>query len=208
MSDIYNMRPADAKNAIDIFLTDDVGGSSGAIERAERLLAGLSHGAEKAVGSAIKRAAISGEAYAARAVGKYYVLKVSDFKRYTQSKRRINTSNGQTTVDIEFRGVHVPLLRFDAKMGGDGRFRARVKRSSSAEMLRHVFRATMGTGHIGLFERAGTSRTPIEQLFGPSTPQMMDANDDVSQEIGDKIRKTFEERIDHEILAVLNGWHK
>ena len=74
-------------------------------------------------------------------------------------------------------------------------------------MLKHVFRTEVGThGHIGLYERLTSKRFPIEEKLGPSAPQMMDTNDDVAQTIGDKVRDTFEQRLDHEILAVLNGW--
>ncbi|MCH5195962.1 MAG: hypothetical protein J1F28_04575 [Oscillospiraceae bacterium] len=207
MSNVYSMPRSEMKNAIGVYITDNVGGS-GAIARAELLLAGFPHGAEKAIGSAIKRAATSGEAYAAQTVSKYYTIKVTDFKQYTQSKRHIRTSVGQTEVDISFRGRHIPLLKFNTKIGGDGLVRTQVKRSSSAEVLAHVFRQKVGNQHIGVFERVSSSRYPIEEKYGPSTPQMMDANDDVSQAIGDKIRETFDERIEHEILAIMNGWRR
>lgn len=206
MSDVYSMPRSDMKSAVGVFLTDDIGGDSGALDRATKILAGFPHGAEKAIGSAIKRAATSGEAYAARAVGKHYYIKSGDFKQYTNSKRRIYTSGGETTVEIEFRGRHIPLLKFNTKVGGDGRVSAKVKRASNEDILSHVFRQRVGNQHIGIFERVGESRLPIEEKYGPSTPQMMSANDDLSQEIGDKVRETFDNRIEHEILAVLNGW--
>ena len=84
----------------------------------------------------------------------------------------------------------------------------RVKRASTKTVLEHVFTATMKSGHTGLFERVTDKRFPIEEKMGPSTPQMMDYNDDISQEIGDKIRDTFDARLEHEILAVLNGWRQ
>lgn len=209
MSDeIYSMQREDMKAAIGVFLTDDVAGGSNGISRAQALLAGISHAADKAIGSAIKRAATSGEAYAARAVGKYYYVKAGDFKYYTKSKRRITTFAGETTVDIEFRGRHIPLLRFQSRIGKDGLVHAKVMRSSSGAILQHAFRQKVGNSHYGIFERVGDSRYPIEEKFGPSTPQMMAANDDVSQDIGDKIRETFDARIEHEIEAIMNGWRR
>lgn len=207
MSDeIYSMQRADMKAAMGVFLTDDIGGSSNGISRAQKMLAGIPHAADKAIGSAIKRAAISGEAYAARAVGKFYYVKAGDFKHYTKSKRRITTTAGETTADIEFRGRHIPLLKFQSRVGKDGLVHAKVMRYSSGATLQHTFRQKVGNSHYGLFERVGDSRYPIEEKFGPSTPQMMAANDDVSQEIGDKVRDTFDQRIEHEITAILNGW--
>ena len=205
MSNIYSMSRRDIKSGIDIFLVDDIGSES--IDRVAKLLAGIPHGADKAIGSAIKRASKTGEAHAARVIQKEYVIRAGDFKSYTQSKRHIITSGGSTTVDIEFKGHHIPLLKFDTSVGKNGRVTARVKRSSSRIALDHVFYKSVGShGHEGLFERKSDKRLPIEEKLGPSTPQMMSANDDVSQEIGDKVREAFEARIDHEMTAVLNGW--
>ncbi len=207
-NEIYSMQRSSMKAAVGIFITDDVGGSSNKISRAYALLAGIPHAADKAIGSAIKRAATSGESFAAQAIGKYYYVKAGDFKHYTKSKRRIITSAGETNVDIEFRGRHIPLLKFQSRIGNDGLVHAKVKRSTSGSALKNVFRQKVGNSHYGLFERVGESRYPIEEKFGPSTPQMMSANDDVAQEIGDKVRDTFDNRIEHEILALMNGWRK
>lgn len=206
MSDIYSMSRSSIKSGIDVFVTDDIG--DGKIDIVTKLLAGIPHAADKAIGSAIKRAAQSGEAYAAKAIRDEYVIRAGDFKNNTQSKRHIITENGGTTVNIDFKGFHIPLMKFDTSFSG-GRVSARVKRSNGRTALDHVFYKEVGThGHAGLFERTTSKRLPIEEKMGPSTPQMMSANDDVSQAIGDKVREVFEERLDHEVTAILNGWRK
>lgn len=184
-------------------LIDDVGESS--IDRAKKLLAGIPHGADKAVGSALKRAANTGMSGASKALRKEYVVKAGDITRYTRRKLHFVAAAGVTTVDMEFRGEHIPLIRFDTRVSADGRVSARVKRASARTALDHVFAAHVGK-HYGVFERDTDRRFPIMEKLGPSVPQMLDANDDVSQELGDKIREAFEERLDHEILAVMNGW--
>ena len=207
MSDVYSMNRADIKNGIDVFIVDDVG--DGSIDRVTALLAGIPHAADKAICSAIKRAAKSGEAYAAKAVRNEYYIGASDFKAYTKSKRHIITQGGSTTVDIDFKGYHIPLLKFDTKVGKDGRVYARVKRSSARTVLDNVFMQTVGThGHEGVFERLTEKRLPIEEKLGPSTPQMMSYNDDLSQDIGDKVREVFDQRIEYEVSAILNGWRR
>ena len=207
MSDIYSMQRSDVKSGIATYLVDDVGGNS--IDNAVKLLAGIPHAADKAIGSAIKRAAKSGEAYAARAVRDEYIISAGDFKAYTKSKRRIYSTFGSTSVDIEFKGRHIPLLHFDTKINNKGQVVTRVKRTSSRVALDHVFSQTVGThGHTGVFERKTSKRLPIEEKLGPSTPQMMDSNDDVSQAIGDKVRETFDKRMEHEVIAILNGYRR
>lgn len=207
MSDVYSMGRSDIKSGVNIFLVSDIGDSS--IDRATKMLAGIKHGADKAIGSAIKRAATTGEAYAAKLIRSEYYINAGDFKNYTKSKRHIITQDGSTTVDIDFKGYHIPLLKFNTKVGKDGRVVTRVKRSSSATVLDHVFSQAVGThGHTGVFERLTDKRLPIEEKLGPSTPQMMRYNDDISQEIGDKVIEAFDDRLEHEILAVMNGWRQ
>lgn len=205
--DIYSMERSAIKSGISTYLVDDVGGDN--IDRVSKILAGIPHAFDKAVGSAIKRAAKSGEAFAARAVRDEYFVSAADFKQYTKSKRHISTTSEGTTVDIEFKGYHIPLLHFDTKVDSSGRVVTRVKRQSSRIVLDHVFSQTVGThGHTGVFERKTSKRLPIEEKLGPSTPQMMDANDDVSQAIGDKVRETFDKRLEHEMNAILNGYRR
>lgn len=73
------------------FIVDDV--SNGSIDRARDLLAGIKHGADKAIGSAIKRAATSGIAYASKAIRKDYLISASDFKKHTKTKRQIGRAH-------------------------------------------------------------------------------------------------------------------
>ena len=183
---------------------DDIG--SNTLDRAQKLLAGIPGGVGKAVGSALKRAASSGEAYAARALRKEYVVKASDYKEYTTSKRHIDTdASGATEVSLEFHGYHIPLIRFDATFGKDGRITARVRKDSAKQTLENAFAAKLGD-RTGIYERIGDKRFPIRQFWGPSTTQMMDSNDDVAEDIATHIRDTFDKRIEHEITRVLNGW--
>lgn len=203
MSDFYSETRSQNRAGISVYLVDDIG--DGSIDRAKKLLAGISHGADKAIGSAIKRAAQSGETFASRIIREEYAVSAGTFNSYTKHKRHIITDGSGTTVDIEFKGVHIPLIKFDTTVSSSGRVSARVKRTSAKTAFESAFRADVGN-HTGIFERKTEKRFPIEQKYGPSTPQMMSANDDVSQEIGDKIRDVFEERLDHEILRVLNGW--
>lgn len=200
MNDIY----LSANNELINFRVDDVG--SNTIERAKKLLAGIPGGVKKAVGSALKRASSSGEAYAARAVRKEYLVKASDYKEYTTSKIRhiVTDASGATEISIQFHGYHIPLIRFDTSFGKDGKIAVRVKRGSAKQTLENAF--IVKKDRLGIYERIGDDRFPIRQFWGPATTQMMDSNDDVSEDIANHIRETFDKRIEHEITRVLNGW--
>lgn len=182
--------------------------SGKALDRASRLLAGIPGGVEKAAKSALTRAADKGRVGAAREVGKLYHLKDANFDKYTKLHSRITIAAGEITLNVKFRGFHIPLIRFNTRMTASGRISVQVERSSSAKTLEHVFRAEMKSSHIGLFERVGRSSLPIEEKLGPSAPQMMGSNPALATAIGDLMATEFENRMEHEILVVMNGWRK
>lgn len=172
------------------------------IGKAERILNGIPGGVQRAVGSALARSASAGKTEAKRAVSREYTISPGDFLRYT---RNINHFTSNMEVVFGFAGYSIPLLHFQMGVAGNGSPVAHVKRSHAPEVLRHAFSQHVG-GHYGIYERVGAARYPIRELYGPATPQMMYANEDVMDAIEDKMVETYEKRIDHEILRVLNGW--
>ncbi len=174
--------------------------------RAEALLNGIPGGVYKAVGSALTRAASVGKTEAKRAVAQEYTISPSDFLQRTQNINHfVRGGNGSVEVVFGFAGYPIPLLHFQMSIDSEGRPVAHVKRSNTPEVLRHAFRANVG-GHRGIYERMGAERFPTRQLYGPATTQMMYSNEEVLDAIEEKMAETFEKRIDHEILRVLNGW--
>lgn len=182
--------------------------SAGSLERATNLLAGISGGAYKAVGSALKRAADSGKTVAKRAVTKEYTISQSEFLARTKNINHfVRESSGEITVSFGYAGCVIPLTKFNTRINGNGQVVTQVKRSSAAEVLEHSFQARMGE-HRGIYERIGLSRFPVEERYGPATSQMMYSNDEVTEEISAKVSETFDKRIDQDILALLNGWRR
>lgn len=176
------------------------------IDRVTKLLAGLHGGVYKAVGSALTRAAAAGKAVAKRAVSKEYAISQSEFLTQTKNINHfIRESSGEISVVFGFQGYVIPLLKFNTRINNDGQVVTQVKRSGAGEALNCAFDAQMGS-HRGIYERKGPSRFPVTELYGPATPQMMYSNEAVTDEIEDKMAETYEKRIDHEILRILNGW--
>ena len=81
----------------------------------------------------------------------------------------------------------------------------RVLRSSAQQTLENAFVTHVG-GHTGVFEREGPERFPIRELFGPSAVQAFYAHEETTDKMDEEILKTYESRIEHEIMRVLNGW--
>lgn len=117
------------------------------LDRAAKLLAGISNGVYRAVGSAVKRAAQHGLTVGMRIVSEEYAISQSELKSRTKN---INTvvkdGAGVYSVTFGYRGNVIPLIKFDTKIGVDGRVQTRVLRSNARETLDQAFAAQMG-GH-------------------------------------------------------------
>lgn len=107
-------------------------------------------------------------------------------------------------MSISFGGQVLPLLTFNTTYTKDGAVQTQVKRNGGASTLQHAFVARI-FGPTAVFERVGSPRFPVEQKFGPSTAHMMQ-NEQVIEKMDETIRTTYDTRIEHEILRVLNGW--
>jgi len=201
---VSDITSADSSHAIYGGVIVDVVEDS--LDKATRLLAGINGGVYKAVGSALTRAAAAGKTAAKQPVTKEYTISQSEFLARTRNINHfIRESSGGISVVFGFRGNVIPLMKFNTRVNGSGQIVTQVKRSGSAETLNRAFSAQMG-GHRGIYERVGVSRFPVEELYGPATPQMMYSNEKVTDEIERKVADTYEKRIDHEILRILNGW--
>lgn len=85
-----------------------------------------------------------------------------------------------------------------------------VLKNTSPALFQHAFVAKMkSTGHVGIYERTGEmtshDKDEIEELFGPSVPQML-GSQEVTERLSKEAMEKFEERLDHEINAILYGW--
>lgn len=175
------------------------------LDRAQKLLAGIGGGWEKAIGSALSRAANTGKTVAKRAVTSEYNIDQSMFMRSTRNINHYVRAGNGVGVVFGYAGYVIPLLYFASTPSSDGRISVNVKKSTAAEVLDHAFVAQMGH-HKGIYERVGPSRFPVEEKYGPATPQMMYSNEKVANQIEEKVVDTFNQRIDHEILRIMNGW--
>ena len=185
-------------------LTVDIAEDS--LDRVTKLLAGISGGGYKAGGSALTRAAAAGKTAAKQPVTREYSISQSEFLSQTRNINHfVRDTGGGLSVVFGFRGNVIPLMKFNTRVNNSGQVVTQVKRSGAAATLDRAFTAQMG-GHRGVYERVGVKRFPVEELYGPATPQMMYSNEEVMDEIEDKMAETYEKRIDHEILRVLNGW--
>ena len=205
MSDVTNEK---TKHAVYAGIVVDVAEAD--LDRVQKLLAGITGGWQKAVGSALSRAAAAGRTEAKRPVLAEYAIDQSTYLRETRTINHFERSaDGSISVAFAFAGYVIPLLRFNTSVdsSGSGRVVTQVKRNGAAETLNHAFKAQMGP-HIGIYERTGAGRFPLRELYGPATPQMMYSNEAVMDAVEEKMADTYNRRIEHEVDALLNGWRR
>lgn len=175
------------------------------IPRVQRILAGINGGWQKAVGSALARAASVGKTAAKKSVTSEYFISQSTFLHNTRNINHFREDAGGVSVEFGFAGHVIPLIQFSTRVNGSGMVTTQVKKNGVRESLNNAFQAQMGA-HTGIYERIGPERFPVRELYGPATPQMMYSNEDVMDQIEDKLVGEYEKRIDHEMLRLMNGW--
>lgn len=182
---------------------DQVGSNS--LDRVNKILAGVPGGVWKATSAALKRAGDTAKTKAGQFAAAEYTINKGDFMRnVTEKTHIIGGIGGVLSMKISFAGHVLPLLMFNTRYSRSGELVTQVKRNGGAASLQHAF-AERVFGPIAVFERVGAPRFPVEQKFGPSTGHMMQS-EAVVEKMDETIRETYERRIEHEILRVLNGW--
>lgn len=192
---------------------EDTGKDS--LERAEKLLEGIPGGVDKAIRSAMARSVSHLRTGSTGAVRQRYDITAANLRADENVSVRYTYGEG-IQASVTFAGRRIPLYRFNGSAPKQPAGRvpayAHVLKSTSPERFLNAFVARMPplALHIGIFERTGaktsSGKDQIRELFGPSVPQMLGSKE-VEERLSKEAMEKFEERLDHEINAVLNGWH-
>lgn len=203
-----------------------------AVDRAARLLAGVEGGVQKAVRSAVSKAVARLRRSNVNAVRERYAISAANVREGENVQVTYTYDNGVQAY-VRFSGARIPLFRFDGAsprqptkdtsgrlpvMSGEEHWRlmypgvaasGHVLKSTSPYGFERAFVAKMSSGHTGIFERTGgmtsSGKDEIEELFGPSVPQML-GSEDVEKVLADEAMKSFEKDLDHDVLAILSGY--
>lgn len=209
-----------------------------ALDRAEKLLAGIPGGVDKAVKSASSRAASHLRSASVKAIRERYAISQANIRANENIEVNYDYKNGICAA-VKFAGKRIPLHRFDGAApsvptkdtsrrfgimhgtfgNGDGIWnlmypgvpaRGHALKDTAPTVFKNAFTARMrSTGHVGIYERTGgmtgRGKDEIEEFFGPAVPQML-GSQKVAEKLTHDSMDRFEERLDHEINAILNGW--
>lgn len=204
-----------------------------AIERANNILIGIPGGVDTAVKNAMPRAASALRVGSTKAIQEKYDISAANLRTNENVKISYDYKNG-FTANILFCGKKIPLFRYNGtspKMPTQNKAKtinliisghlrevhpsvatyAHQFKSTSPQKFNDAFVAKMQSGHIGIFQRTGdvTSKgnDKIKEKQGSSVPQMLGSKE-VQDKLAETASKKFEERMDHEITRILNGWGK
>lgn len=177
------------------------------LDRANKLLAGIGNtsGVFHAVAAALKRASQSAKAKAGTFASQRYYITAGGFKSHVKDKMTLEGgahAGGVTGVKLVFAGSVIRLIEFNTKFSKDGGVAVSVKKGGGGVISGGFIPENM---RLGVFERVGSSRLPIEEKFGPSAAHMM-MDEEVTRNMENQIVSVFNDRIEHEIDRVLNGW--
>ena len=186
----------------EVYIKEDAGLK---LDRANKLLAGIGNGsgAFKAINAALRRAEQSARAKAGTFASSRYYISAGAFKGHVRDKIMMEGgSGGVTGVKLTFAGSVIRLIEFNTRFSKDGGVAVSVKKGGGGVISGGFIPENM---RLGVYERVGTSRLPIEQKYGPSAAHMM-MDEEVTKSMENQIVETFNTRIDHEIDHILNGW--
>lgn len=180
--------------------------TSETIERVETLLSGIPKGAERAFSNSINRGLSRVKTTAMKRVKEVYAVQSSALTAATTT-RISKASTGNLAGYVSFSGFKLPLYKFNVtpKKPGTGKQVTASVMKNGGTTFKDAFVAEMKSGHMGVFERSGRKRLPVEEIMGLSAAQMV-GNAAVIEELEKEAQKVVDERLSHEIDRILNGY--
>lgn len=172
------------------------------IKRIENLLGNMHKRTPNVIANAANRAATTIVASIKKEVRSKYHIKAGDIQNTIVRKKATRST---LYTEVRSKGNLIGLDKFKVlpKNPNPKRkkpIRVAVKKEGGAKQLVSSFVADIYGNKV--FERKGKNRLPIQRLFGPSVPQMID-NADVRNKIEQAGIDMFSKRLEHEMNRLL-----
>lgn len=114
----------------------------------------------------LNRASKAMETQSIREVRNELTLKARDVRKAIRRPRLTASSSG-VAAEIGISLKPVPVSRFQARQVRKG-VSVKIKKSGGRSVIPRTFKATMPSGHEGVYRRKTTKRLPIQELFSTS----------------------------------------
>ena len=197
------------------------------LDRVEALLCSVKNGSRTVFYNSINRSVSAIQTEASRQICDKYNISKADIRANQNIRVRKATKN-ELASEISYNTFKIPLIRFgvsDKTPNSRKPLRVTVLKGASGGIIENAFVAKMTNGHIGMFERiqgrqmdtrhskngninkhtqaigAGVS----DQFYGPSVSQMIESGG-IRSSIEQRGQEVFNNRVNHEINRIINGW--
>lgn len=142
------------------------------VDEIRTLLSGIQNGAERAIRTALNRTLTGAVTLTAKRIGETVTLKAGLIKDNIVT---VKATNSQLGARMRMKSRRMPLAAFSTNPTAANMFTQNTGNGVSVKVFknrptvrfRHAFFAQLSNGYIGLFERRGRNRLPIDELKGP-----------------------------------------
>ncbi|WP_110933815.1 phage tail protein [Paenibacillus bouchesdurhonensis] len=173
------------------------------IKKVEKRLGQYSKKAPVVIYRALNRAASGVRTNANKKAREVYRIKAKDVN---QTFTVIKASRGSLTAAATSKSGSIGLEKFRINASNPNsrprKFKAAVKKQGSLKEIMRGFVASING--VKAFRRTSKSRLPIQRLFGPPVPQMVN-NKEVRDFVEKQAVETYNKRLQHEIKRTLEG---
>lgn len=159
----------------------------------------------KAMRSALHHTGQRLQTAAIRKARQEYVIKTGDVKKYGG----LRVTQGQGTITLRSRGRNIPLIKFRTTPSRSVKNKPRTLKAAvkhgGKKPVRGAFVSRMSNGNVGVYRRQAKKRLPIDQLYGPAVPIMLNSariRAELQQEMDERLGKRIvheTERINREL---------
>jgi hypothetical protein len=122
-------------------------------------------------------------------------------RKVIKGKRLVTVRPSGDGVIVGLQVKRLPAILFGARQTGPGTTTMTV--AGRRQMIAGAFISEMPTGHTGVYKRKGKKRLPLEQMTGPSVPEMLSAAGQSINAVVKHAQDTLDKRLNHEIDRLL-----
>lgn len=184
----------------------DVRGEARGVREALRRIGSLDTDVRKSFYSALNRTSQRLKTESGRKAKETYIVKS---KAVTEQVVLRRGSLSNLSSELRWKGGNIPLMQFRTNPKSPSAKRPRalkaaVKRAGGNKKVGGAFLARMSSGHVGVFRRSARRRLPVEELYGPAVPVMLN-NPEVTEHLERVAVEEMDKRIEHELNRRLGG---
>lgn len=176
------------------------------VDEIHALLDDIKSGAETAIRRALNATLDGAVALTAQRIAGETTLKSGYIKGHIT---KVKAKNYKLGAAMRMESGKVPLAAFQTtptaanfqlRDAGNG-VSVKVWRNKGATRFRHAFFAVMPNGYVGIFERKGRARLPIEELMGPYLRSIYEKTPGLATEVettsAERLQRELERQTDY-----------